>query len=48
MFDLDRLIMLERSQHNDFKDRPLLITPDSVQDEILKYASVRLAETSFF
>ena len=38
--------MLERRNYKDYKDRPLLITPDSIQDILLKYGAVRMSDAS--
>ena len=48
MFDIDKFAIIERSLLKDYRDKPLLFTPDTVQNEILKYTAVRMSETSFF
>jgi hypothetical protein len=44
---MDRLALLERLQHSDYQDRPLLITPEKIQNMMVKYSAVRLSDPNY-
>ena len=44
---MDRLALLERMTHKDYKSRPLLVTPDKLSTRMLTYSAVRLTDTMY-
>lgn len=45
---MDRLAMLERLMHKEYKDRPLLVSPDELHHLTIKFAAIRLCDTSVY
>jgi hypothetical protein len=44
---MDRLALLERMIHKDFKGLPLLVTPDKLNHRMLTYSAVRLTDQTY-
>ena len=44
---MDRLALLERMIHKDFKELPLLVTPDKLNQRMLTYSAVRLTDQTY-
>ena len=44
---MDRLALLERMNHKDYKGRALLVTPDKLSAKMLTYSAVRLTDSMY-